>query len=83
MAAQSSVLAWTIPWAEEPGGIWSVESHDSTLKGAVRQACLRCKASNSLGNREGLWLPPRTASWAAQGAPLVGVTGGRGHRLGP
>ena len=72
MAAQSSVLAWTIPWAEEPGGIWSVESHDSTLKGAVWQACLRCKASSrSLGNGEGLWLQPSTASWAAQGAPLV------------
>ena len=25
-AAHSSVLAWTIPWTEEPGGLWSVWS---------------------------------------------------------
>ena len=24
MAAHSSVLAWKIPWTEEPGGLWSV-----------------------------------------------------------
>ena len=24
MAAHSSVLAWRIPWTEEPGGLWSV-----------------------------------------------------------
>ena len=22
MATHSSILAWTIPWAEEPGGLW-------------------------------------------------------------
>ena len=26
MAAHSSVLAWRIPWTEEPGGLWSMES---------------------------------------------------------
>ena len=26
MATHSSVLAWEIPWAEEPGGLWSIES---------------------------------------------------------
>ena len=26
MAAHSSILAWRIPWAEEPGGLWSMES---------------------------------------------------------
>ena len=29
MATQSSVLAWTIPWTEEPGGLWSMESQKS------------------------------------------------------
>ena len=27
MATHSSVLAWRIPWTEEPGGLWSVGSH--------------------------------------------------------
>ena len=27
MAAHSSVLAWRIPWTEEPGGLPSVGSH--------------------------------------------------------
>ena len=27
MAAHSSILAWRIPWTEEPGGLWSVGSH--------------------------------------------------------
>ena len=35
MAPHSSILAWRIPWTEEPGGLWSIESqrvgHVSTL----------------------------------------------------
>ena len=26
MAAHSSILAWKIPWAEEPGRLWSMGS---------------------------------------------------------
>ena len=26
MAIDSSILAWEIPWTEEPGGLWSMES---------------------------------------------------------
>ena len=26
MATHSSVLAWKIPWMEEPGGLWSTRS---------------------------------------------------------
>ena len=33
MATHSSILAWTIPWTEEPGGLYSIElqrvGHDS------------------------------------------------------
>ena len=29
MASHCSVLAWRIPWTEEPGGLWSMESQDS------------------------------------------------------
>ena len=24
MATQPSILAWTVPWTEEPGGLWSM-----------------------------------------------------------
>ena len=27
MATQSSILAWRIPWTEEPGGLLSIGSH--------------------------------------------------------
>ena len=26
MATHPSILAWRIPWREEPGGLWSIES---------------------------------------------------------
>ena len=26
MATHSSILAWEIPWTEEPGGLWSMGS---------------------------------------------------------
>ena len=29
MATHSSILAWRIPWTEEPGGLWSVGSQKS------------------------------------------------------
>ena len=25
MATHSNILAWSIPWTEEPGGLWSME----------------------------------------------------------
>ena len=30
MATHSSILAWRIPWTEEPGGLWSIGSHRDT-----------------------------------------------------
>ena len=27
VAAHSSILAWRVPWTEEPGGLWSMGSH--------------------------------------------------------
>ena len=29
MATQSNILAWRIPWTEEPGGLQSIESQKS------------------------------------------------------
>ena len=31
MASHSSILAWRIPWTEEPGGLQSVGSQESGL----------------------------------------------------
>ena len=31
MATHSSILAWRIPWTEEPGGLQSMESHSQIL----------------------------------------------------
>ena len=30
MATHSSVLAWRIPWTEEPGGLWSMGPQSRT-----------------------------------------------------
>ena len=30
MATYSSMLAWEIPWTEEPGGLWSIGSQSQT-----------------------------------------------------
>ena len=30
MATHSSILAWRIPWTEEPGGLQSIESQSQT-----------------------------------------------------
>ena len=37
MATHSSILAWRIPWTEEPGGLWSIglQSHDWSVLAAV------------------------------------------------
>ena len=29
MASHSSILAWRIPWTEEPGGLWGREQSDT------------------------------------------------------
>ena len=31
MATHSSILAWKIPWIEEPGGLQSMESQESGM----------------------------------------------------
>ena len=32
MATHSSILAWRIPWAEEPGGLQSIDSQKDTTE---------------------------------------------------
>ena len=31
MATHSSILAWTVPWTEEPGGLQSLVLHESGM----------------------------------------------------
>ena len=40
-ATHSSVLAWRIPWAEEPGGLQSMGSHRVGHDSATEHAQLR------------------------------------------
>ena len=37
MATHSSILAWEIPWAEEPGGIQSIGLQKIRYDGATKQ----------------------------------------------
>ena len=39
MATHSSILAWRIPWTEEPGGSpWGLKGSDTTKATALKQA---------------------------------------------
>ena len=38
MATHSSILAWKIPWMEEPGGLQSIGSHRVRQDGATSLA---------------------------------------------
>ena len=38
MATHSSILAWEIPWTEEPGGLQSMRSQEVGLTEAAEQA---------------------------------------------
>ena len=41
MAAHSSILAWRIPWTEEPGGLQSLGRKESdTTEAILLQSCL-------------------------------------------
>ena len=41
MATHSSILAWRIPWTEEPGGLLSIGLHSQTrLKRLSMYACM-------------------------------------------
>ena len=51
MATHSSILAWRIPWTEEPGGLQSVGSHSwirlSDLAAAAVVICCCCLVAES------------------------------------
>ena len=41
MAAYSSILAWRIPWLEEPGRLQSMGSQESDTTEATSHTCTR------------------------------------------
>ena len=40
MATHSSILAWRIPWTEEPGGLQSVGHKESDTTEATEHTCM-------------------------------------------
>ena len=41
MATHSSILAWRIPWTEEPGGLQSMQSKESDTNERLRTADIK------------------------------------------
>ena len=75
MATQSSVLAWRIPWTEEPGGLqswgckeWDTTEHSTATAAKSLQSCLTlCDPID--GSPPGFPVPgilqARTLEWVA------------------
>ena len=62
MATHSSILAWRIPWIEEPGGLKSMRSQESDTTEQLNNRPKMSKVSLSLGLPATLPLkPPRKA----------------------
>ena len=55
MATHSSILAWKIPWMEEPGGLWFMESlgHDLAIKPPPPPFLFLVRNSSHLGFLDG------------------------------
>ena len=53
MATQSSILAWKIPWTEEPGGLQSMGSQRVEQDLAAEQACTHVSWGDS--GKSDLW----------------------------
>ena len=54
MAIHSSILAWRIPWTEEPGGLQSMQESDMTWRLNNNIGC---------GAEEGLWEAAQAGMW--------------------
>ena len=54
MATHSSILAWRIPWTEDPGGLWYMGSHrirhDQVTEDTHMCVCVCLSGSAPLGN---------------------------------
>ena len=52
MAAHSSILAWQIPWTDEPGGLQSIRSQSRTQISDLHTCEPQRNAGNLLGRTE-------------------------------
>ena len=73
MASHSSILAWKIPWTEEPHGLQSMGSQESDTTGRLKQAADSHSAIT--GTRAGrrcakAWVP--AGQWLGLSAPTAG-----------
>ena len=55
MAAHSSLLAWRIPWTEEPGGLQSMGRKESDTTEATERVCTLRAFLHSLHVEEEAW----------------------------
>ena len=51
MATHSNILAWKIPWTEEPGGLWSMGSQSQTRLKRLSSSSSSCNTENVLNIR--------------------------------
>ena len=54
LATHSSILAWRIPWTEEPGGLWSTGSQRVRHDLATEHACTHQGPYQEAASREAL-----------------------------
>ena len=43
MTTHSSILAWRIPWTEEPGGLQSMGHKELDMAEVIQHACMQTK----------------------------------------
>ena len=53
MASHSSIIAWRIPWTEEPGGLHSVHSEDTEESDTTEHCLLALSATLVKADGEG------------------------------
>ena len=80
MATHASILAWRIPWTEEPGELWSMESQSRTRLSdlACTQFRVGCGLSRQTSSQRILveqtvthfaWVPPPGSRDWGKGSP--------------
>ena len=66
MATHSSILAWEVPWTEQPGGLLSMESQRTGLNLATKRIGGICLSKAQGASSCFLfWIPIRVHGWSA------------------
>ena len=66
MATHSGILAWKVPWTEEPGGLQSMGRKETVTTNT--SVTVVCSSSSEIGYR--LFLPLLTDTWVASSLAL-------------